>query len=126
MGFRTGAYCTVWSVEAGQGNFTKVRVSTSRKNKNTGEYEQDFSGFCTFVGHAHAKAAKLKERDRIKLGDVDVTSSYNKEKAKEYINYVVFEYETLENAQSSGQAAQAGASSGENPTDGDAGDNCPF
>ena len=51
MGFRNGGYATVWSVESTRPNVTKVRLSTSRKNKQTGEYEQDFSGFCNFVGN---------------------------------------------------------------------------
>lgn len=93
MGFRTGSFASVWSVRPGRGNFTDVRLSVSRKNKDTGAYEQDFSGFCTFIGHAHAKATQLKERDRIKLLDVDVSTVYDKEKAKEYINYKVFDFE---------------------------------
>ena len=92
MGFRKGAYASCWSVEEGRGNTMKVRLSTSRKNKD-GEYEQDFSGFCTFIGTAKAKAEKLKEKDRIRLGDVDVTTWYNKEKGVEYVTYKVFDFE---------------------------------
>ena len=55
----------------------------SRKNKNTGEYETDFSGYVGFVGTVAAKkAAQLKEKDRIRLGDVDVTTKYDKYGAK--------------------------------------------
>lgn len=94
MGFRKDAWASVWSVEEGRGNTMKVRISTSRKNKETDEYEQDFSGFCTFIGNAKAKAEKLKPKDRIKLGDVDVTTWYNKEKGVEYVTYKVFDFET--------------------------------
>lgn len=94
MGFRSGNWASVWSVEEGRGNTMKVRLSTSRKNKETDEYEQDFSGFCTFIGTAKAKAEKLKAKDRIKLGDVDVTTWYNKEKGVEYVTYKVFDFET--------------------------------
>lgn len=94
MGFRKDAWASVWSVEEGRGNTMKVRISTSRKNKETGEYEQDFSGFCTFIGNAKAKAEKLKAKDRIKLGDVDVTTWYSKEKGVEYVTYKVFDFET--------------------------------
>lgn len=94
MGFRKNSYATVWSVEDGRGNTTKVRLSISKKNRETGEYEQDFAGFCTFIGTAKAKAEKLKPKDRIKLGDVDVSNWYNKEKGVEYVSYKVFDFET--------------------------------
>lgn len=94
MGFRTGAFCKLWSIEPVRDTITKARVSISKKNKNTGEYESEFDGFIAFVGTAAAsKAAKLKEGDRIKLGDVDVTRKYDKEKQKEYINFSVFSFE---------------------------------
>lgn len=113
MGFHNGAFASVWSVEPGKGNFTKVRLSISRKGQN-GQYEQDFAGFCTFISQAHAKAACLKEKDRIKLGDIDVSTSYDKKKKKEYVNYKVFDFETADavNKQSSTQVAN-------NPTEGE-------
>lgn len=94
MGFRKDAFATVWSSEVVSDTMTKVRLSTSRKNKQTGEYENDFSGFVSFVGTAAAKkAAALKEKDRIKLGDVDVTNRYDKEKNVTYTNFKVFSFE---------------------------------
>lgn len=78
MGFRTGAYAKVWEVKPFSDTSVKLRLSVSRKNKQTGEYEQDFSGYVNAVGTAAAKkAACLKEGDRIKLGDVDVTTKYD-------------------------------------------------
>lgn len=94
MGFRTGSFAKVWEVTPMSDTSTKVRMSISRKNKQTGEYEQDFSGFVVAVGTAAAsKAAKLKEGDRIKLGDVDVSTSYNKEKGVTYTNFKMFSFE---------------------------------
>lgn len=94
MGFRQGCYASVWSTELSKtGNTTRVRLSVSRKNKMTGEYEQDFSGFCTFIGNAHKMAAALKERDRIKILECDVSTTYDKEKKVEYVNYKVFDFE---------------------------------
>ncbi len=134
MGFRKDAYASCWSIEEGRGNTLKVRLSTSRKNKD-GEYEQDFSGFCTFIGTAKAKAEKLKPKDRIKLGDVDVTTWYNKDKGVEYITYKVFDFEM---ANASGDAAPAAETKKtakprkksaleDNPEDGDVDeDNLPF
>lgn len=115
MGFKQGAYCTIWSVEPGKGNFTKVRLSVSRKAQD-GQYEQDFAGFCTFISQAHAKAARLKERDRIKLGDVDVSTFYDKEKGKEYVNYKVFDFEMADAINSSESSSAQVAS---NPTEGE-------
>ena len=97
MGFRAGAYCKVWSVEPLSEVNTKIRLSVSRKNKRTGEYEQDFSGFVNFIGSAAAdKAAKLKEGDRIKLGDVDVSTKYNADKKVTYYNCKVFSFEPVD------------------------------
>lgn len=60
MGFRNGAYATVWGVEPGKTDrYQQVRLSTSRKNKKTGQFEQDFSGFCRFIGNANEAANKL-------------------------------------------------------------------
>lgn len=101
MGFRTGSYAKVWAVEPKTDTNTKVRLSISRKNKQTGEYEQDFSGFVLFVGTLAAKkAACLKEGDRIKLGDVDVTTSYNSEKKVTYTNFKCFDFEVESNTSS--------------------------
>lgn len=95
MGFRRDSYATIWSVEPVSDTRTKARISISRKNKQTGEYEADFSGFVDFVGTAAAKkAACLKEKDRIKLGDVDVTNKYVQEKNTTYTNFKIFSFET--------------------------------
>lgn len=94
MGFRTGSFAKVWDVAPLNDTSTKLRVSISRKNKQTDEYEQEFSGFIMAVGSATArKAAALKEGDRIKLGDVDVTTKYDKEKGVTYTNYKVFSFD---------------------------------
>lgn len=117
MGFRNGAFASVWSVEPGKGNFSKVRLSISRKNRD-GKYEQDFAGFCTFVSQAHAKAARLKEKDRIRLGDVDVSNSYDKDKKKEYVNFKVFDFDMADEANASAKAANHGQVSS-NPIEGE-------
>lgn len=94
MGFRNNTYAKVWSVEPKSDVNTKVRISISKKNRETGSYEQDFSGFVSFIGSACAKkAAALKEGDRIKIGDVDVSSFFSKEKNKEYITFKCFSFE---------------------------------
>lgn len=105
MGFRTGAYAKIWKVEPFSDTSTKLRISISRKNKQSGEYEQDFSGFVSAIGTAAAKkAACLKEGDKIKLGDVDVTTSYNKDKNITYTNYKIFSFDLEENSDTAPKA----------------------
>lgn len=109
MGFRKDAFCTVWSVDPVSDVRTKARISISRKDKQTGEYTEDFSGFVSFFGTAAAKkAATLKERDRIKLGDVDVRSKYDKAKNITYYNFNVYSFEV--------QNGAAGRSGGAQPS----------
>ena len=99
MGLRMGAYATVWQVEPISETLTKGRISISRKNKASGEYEQDFSGYVSFVGTLAAKkAASLQERDRIKIGDVDVTNRFDKEKNITYTNFKIFSFEMADDA----------------------------
>lgn len=106
MGFRTGAYAKVWEVTPMSDTSTKVRLSVSRKNKQTNEYEQDFSGFVLAIGTAAAKKAScLKQGDRIKLGDVDVTTKYDKDKKVTYTNYKMFSFETDE-GETGGQSTE--------------------
>lgn len=94
MGFRKDSHATVWEVTPKTNGITQLRISISRKDRETGEYETDFSGFVSVIGTGEAqKAAKLKERDRIKLGDVDVSTFYSKEKQVTYYNFKVFNFE---------------------------------
>lgn len=126
MGFRTGAYTTIWSVDPVSDVQTKARISISRKNKQTGEYETDFSGFVSFFGTAAAKkAASLKERDRIKLGDVDVHSFYSKEKNITYYNFNIFSFEIADGATTQSPADGSELMIPEGDTD-DAEYNLPF
>ena len=100
MGFRTGNWATVWSVEPQSDVATKVRLSISRKDKQTNEYNEDFSGFVMFYGSATAaRAARLKERDRIRLGDVDVRSRYVPDKKTTYYNFNVYSFDTAAEAE---------------------------
>lgn len=131
MGFRKDSYATVWEVNPKTEVLTIIRISTSKKDKNTGTYEQDFSGFVACVGkNAAAAACKLHEKDRIKLGDVDVTTKYDKEKKITYTNFACFGFELADKSDSPSQPVQAvetPASEGENPNDGViGGDNLPF
>lgn len=99
MGFRKDGWATCWDVDVKSDTMTQVRLSTSRKDKQTGEYVQDFSGFVAFVGTAAAKkAAALKEKDRIKLGDVEVTTKYDKDKDVTYTNFKCYNFDVQSEA----------------------------
>lgn len=94
MGFRQGAFAKVWEVKSKNDTSTDLRISISRKNKKTEAYEQEFTGYVTCFGADVAKrAAALSEGDRIKLGDVDVTNRYDKEKGITYTTFKVFGFE---------------------------------
>ena len=109
MGFHTGAYAKVWEVKPVGDTLTTLRISISRKNKQTGEYEQDFSGFVSFCGTSNAaRAAALQEGCRIKLGDCDVSTRYVKEKDTSYTNFRVFGFEELDE-EASGGGKKSGA-----------------
>ena len=111
MSFRNNAWAAIWSVEKKNDNVTKVRLSTSRKNKMTDQYETDFSGFVDFVGKdAAQKALQLKERDRIKLGDIAVTNRYDKDRGVTYTNFSCYSFEVPD-----GRTGRPAGNSGGNP-----------
>jgi hypothetical protein len=94
MAFRNGNYATIWGVSEDDRDRVIVEMSTSRKDKKTDEYVTDFSSkFVQFFGDAGKRALKLERKDRIKLLDVSVTNSYNKETQKGYTNFTVFDWE---------------------------------
>lgn len=106
MGFRTGAWLKIWEIAPGDRS-TKIRGSISKKNKQSGQYEQDWSGFAVLAGTAHRDASGLKVNDTIKIGDCDVTCRYDKQKDKEYTNFSIYTFET--NNQQGGNTASASA-----------------
>lgn len=99
MGFREGAFATVWEIKATGDSFSKVRVSTSRKDKKTEEYVTDFNGFVSLIGEANKKLSLIEdaleqgERCRIKLGACDVSNRYDKDAEREYTNFTLFDFE---------------------------------
>lgn len=99
MGFRTGAWAHVFEITPGEKS-TKLRINVSKKNKQTGEYEQDFGGYVTLAGTAHRDAGNIKVGDNIKIGDCDVSNRYDKEKKVTYTNFTIFTFETNEQSNS--------------------------
>lgn len=116
MGFRNGAVATIWgeTKETKSPNFVTRQISIRTKNKSTGEYEKEFGGYVGFAGSgAVEKIKKMKERDLIRLGSVDVTQRlYN---GKEYVNYVVYEFEPFKK---DGNTQKKPEQTDSNPVDG--------
>ena len=101
MGFRNNAYAKVWKAED-KGNYSVVELSTSKKNKQTDQYETDFSSkFVRFIGKAHVD---ISDGVRIKLTEVEVTNSYNKETKQAYTNFLVYGFENADGQLSNPQS----------------------
>jgi hypothetical protein len=94
MAFRDNAYATIWEVKPTHGKSMNVRLSTSYKNKQTGNYETDFSDYVFFSGEAAQKIAGAKEKDRVKLLQTSVTSQWDKEKKTNRYTFVVWDVDT--------------------------------
>ena len=100
MGFRIGAYAKVWSIEPKSDTWTKLRISISRKKKDSEEYVYEYSGFADVSGTVPAaRAAKLSEGDKIRLGEVDDMCSYDKERGVERSYRKIFSFFTEKDAE---------------------------
>lgn len=106
--FSVGSYAKIWEIKHRKEKYTEARISTSRKNRDTGDYEQDFGGFVRFVGKAHEAMNDLSEKDSFKIIRCGVENHYDKEKKVSYNNFVIFEIETDD-------SAPAKEDDGENP-----------
>lgn len=97
MGFKKGAYAKVWKFENNDDKIT-VNLSTSRKNKVTGEYTTTFSGFVRVGGDARNKIDESIVNQTIIIGDTDVTTFYDKEKNKNYTTFWLYDFDVPDNA----------------------------
>ena len=106
MGFANGRYATAWTDRNTSKvlnifeKYAEVQLTTSKK-KQDGTYDTDFSGRCRFVGKSFEKIRRidLREKDRLKLLEVETTNRYDKEKKTTYNTYIVWDFETVENRQ---------------------------
>lgn len=97
MGFRNGAWAKCWEIAKISDTNTKIRISISRKNQQTGDYEQDFSGYVNCVGEMAAKQAlQLEEGARIRLGEVDVTTKYDGVRRTIFTYFHVYSFQEVE------------------------------
>lgn len=125
MGFRKDSYATVWEITPRSETMVSGRISINRKDRQTDQYIQDWGGYVAFIGTAcAAKAAKLKTKDRIKLGDVDVTNKYDAEKKITYTNFNIYSFEMADGA--GNQRSSQPAAPQPSVDDGELSDDLPF
>ena len=98
MGFSNGSYCKIKEVVEKQPNYTVCKLTITKKNKLTNEYELQFSAHCRFVGNAH-KSVPMKDQ-RIKITWCEVNNSDKDKDGNQQFTknpqYVVFGYELQE------------------------------
>lgn len=113
MGFGTGKFTHIWKIE-NKGNYHVAEMSTSKKNKDTDQYETDWSNkFVRLVGTAHQQIEKMDISKNVKIGACEVTNKYDKEKNTTYTNYVIFNFEDVD-GNTNGNPQQAGNKSARN------------
>ena len=108
MGFRGGknlqygTVATFWKANEPKGKTIDANISIRKKNKDTDQYETDFSGYVKFCGEKMVEFVKrLKEKDKIEIESFDVTNKYDKEKKTTYTNISVFAAKPYEYSNSS-------------------------
>ena len=98
MGFGVNSYAKIKEVVEKHDNYSVCKITVTKKNKLTNEYELQFSAHCRFVGNAH-KSVPMKDQ-RIKITSCDVTNCYkDKDGNLQFTKnpqYVVFGYELQE------------------------------
>lgn len=98
MGFGVNCYAKIKEVVEKHDNYSVCKITVTKKNKLTNEYELQFSAHCRFVGNAH-KSVPMKGQ-RIKITSCDVTNCYkDKDGNLQFTKnpqYVVFGYELQE------------------------------
>ena len=92
--FTAGAYAKIWEIKDKKDKYTDIRISTSKKDKSTGKYTQDFGGFVRMIGQAHESMNHLDTEDSFKIVRCGVENRYDKEKKVTYNNFMIFEVET--------------------------------
>lgn len=110
---QVGGFARIWSVED-NGRYSVAKVSTSKKRRDGEGYETDFqSGFVRLVGKAHNKAQSIEVSEKgvgIQITNCEATTPYNAETKKGYNNYVIYDFDLLDNNASSGSAKKSAAS----------------
>lgn len=114
MGFRTDAFATVWEVQPQNDRWAKARITISRKDPETQEYETEFSSWVDVFGTAATdKMTRLKAGTRIQLKSIDLTTFYDAEKKIFYWNPKIFDFE-LASEVADGSAPKSPGGGGKN------------
>lgn len=111
---RMGGFARVWRVDD-MGNFAKVQLSTSKKNKDSNAYESDFQSYVSFVGNAYNLLKSLMTDANggyedvngrqiyvfthgitVQITNANATTTYIKDKNATYHNYAVFSFAPFE------------------------------
>lgn len=92
--FSNGAYAKIWKIVNKSAKYVDLNISTSSKDKLTGKYSSDFSGYARFIGKAFS--INYEEGMSVKLISVGVTQKYDKVTQKKYTNFLVFDAEIAE------------------------------
>ena len=95
--FSVNSYAKIKEIVETKDNFTVAKISISKKDKKTNEYETSFMGKVNFVGQAHLQRP-LKDQ-RIKITGCGVSNCYVKDDKLEFTKvpkYVIFGYELQE------------------------------
>jgi len=86
MGLRTGWKAKVWSVDPKE-KYTLAEMSVSSKDKD-GKFKTEWACKSVLLSGA-AHEAGVKSGDIVTIGDFEVRNHYDKEKGKEYTNYII-------------------------------------
>ena len=93
-----GGFARIWKAED-KGRYSVVQLSTSKKNKETDEYETDYSdNFARFISTAHEKLASMTLPATIQITSGEVTRRYDGIKKKEYIGTLVYAFDEVDNS----------------------------
>ena len=99
LNIEKGQRVYIWEVED-KGKYSLVKMSSSRKDKKSGEYVYSNWAFVRFVGSAHEKASDLEPKTRIELKGAGISSEmYMKDGEKAYPKtpqMVVFNFDWMD------------------------------
>lgn len=110
MGFKNNSYAKVWDVKTKSEKYTDVKISISKKNKQTSQYETDFSSIVRLIGEAHKKASELAQGSKIKILTCDTTNNYDKKKNTTYWRCIIYDFEFTEDSPKANNQVTSGDS----------------
>ena len=109
MGFRAGAYATLWEVRPTKSDkVLSANVSISRKRQD-GTFDDEFSQWVKLIGNAKKRGESITERTRIKILDCDVKAPYDKQERKtKFYDFVIFDFEDMNGNSSEKKSSSSG------------------